>query len=87
MYHDTIYNRTAASLAGRLPFQYGNTRERFKLPHVILSAIRCTNEAEMSGTHWQFEVKFWKEYGSFPTSAIYNADETAVYFDMPPHKI
>ncbi|POM69336.1 Hypothetical protein PHPALM_14388 [Phytophthora palmivora] len=41
-YHDTIYNRTSASLAGRLPFKYGNFSKRFKFPHVILPAIRST---------------------------------------------
>ncbi|EEY67414.1 uncharacterized protein PITG_04446 [Phytophthora infestans T30-4] len=32
---------------------------------------------------------FWdeKKYGSFPLDAIYNVDETAVYFDMPSLKI
>ncbi|OWZ18529.1 hypothetical protein PHMEG_0007359, partial [Phytophthora megakarya] len=30
---------------------------------------------------------FWKEHGSYPASAIYNVDETAVYYDTPPHKI
>lgn len=34
-----------------------------------------------------FALEFWKDYGVYRDSEIYNMDETAVYYDMPPGKI
>jgi len=32
-------------------------------------------------------VKFWDEFGAYNLPEIYNVDETAVYYDMPPSRI
>jgi len=34
-----------------------------------------------------FAVKFWDEFGAYNLPEIYNVDETAVYYDMPPSRI
>ncbi|GMF34512.1 unnamed protein product [Phytophthora fragariaefolia] len=35
----------------------------------------------------KFAIAFWEEHARYPESAIYNVDETAIYFNIPPQKI
>jgi DDE superfamily endonuclease len=34
-----------------------------------------------------FAIDFWRDHSEYSLSEIINADETAVYFDTPPHRI
>ncbi|KAG2973301.1 hypothetical protein PC119_g22942 [Phytophthora cactorum] len=46
-----------------------------------------TDEEALQEVHVKFAIEFWEEHAHDPESAIYNVDETAIYFDTPPHKI
>ncbi|OWZ16630.1 hypothetical protein PHMEG_0009555 [Phytophthora megakarya] len=35
----------------------------------------------------EFALEFWTKYGTYSESEIYNVDETAIQFDVPPQKI
>ncbi|RHY84434.1 hypothetical protein DYB35_007057, partial [Aphanomyces astaci] len=44
-------------------------------------------ELEMTRIRDEFSATFWNKYNERPLADILNADETAVYYDMPPGKI
>ncbi|RHY71734.1 hypothetical protein DYB34_013398, partial [Aphanomyces astaci] len=43
-------------------------------------------ELEMTRIRDEFSATFWNKYNERPLADILNADETAVYYDMPPGK-
>ncbi|RHY12154.1 hypothetical protein DYB25_010315 [Aphanomyces astaci] len=43
-------------------------------------------ELEMTRIRDEFSATFWSKYNERPLADILNADETAVYYDMPPGK-
>ncbi|KAG4045433.1 hypothetical protein PC123_g19160 [Phytophthora cactorum] len=45
------------------------------------------DEDALQEVYVKFAIEFWEEHAHYPESAIYNVDETAIYFDTPPHKI
>lgn len=46
------------------------------------AAKMAAEELEM--TRANFAIKFWRDYGHYELSEIYNVDETAINYDMPP---
>lgn len=38
-------------------------------------------------TRAAFAIEFWAQYSMYQPSEIYNVDETAINFDMPPSRI
>ena len=42
---------------------------------------------ELELTRANFSVQFWEKYGNYPLSDIYNADETGIFLDTPPHRM
>eukprot|EP00644_Phytophthora_capsici_P009260 jgi/Phyca11/107305/e_gw1.13.625.1 len=42
---------------------------------------------DLAAIQLAFAVRFNESFGSYPASAIYNTDETGIYYDTPPSKI
>ncbi|KAG6943794.1 hypothetical protein JG688_00017429 [Phytophthora aleatoria] len=54
---------------------------------VPLNCNICSKVYDPEAIQLAFAVKFNKSFGSYPASAIYNTDETGIYYDTPPSNI
>ncbi|KAE9005996.1 hypothetical protein PR001_g17315 [Phytophthora rubi] len=71
--------RSLERLLQRTAARYGVSTQKpqeTKLPSGDLERIKT-----------DFALRFWEKYGDYGASEIYNVDETAIQFDMPPSKI
>ncbi|RHY70751.1 hypothetical protein DYB34_010411 [Aphanomyces astaci] len=67
----------------------GHLLRRFCRRHRFSHRVPCHNKVRqvvLDDVWAGYAVNFWTKYEAYDKSIIYNADETGVYFDMPPGK-
>ncbi|RLO09329.1 hypothetical protein DYB28_003733 [Aphanomyces astaci] len=67
----------------------GHLLRRFCKRHRFSHRVPCHNKVRqvvLDDVWAGYAVNFWTKYEAYDKSLIYNADETGVYFDMPPGK-
>ncbi|GMF29747.1 unnamed protein product [Phytophthora lilii] len=49
-----------------------------------MPVLAAKNAEELFETHLRFAAEFWTAFAGYEPTEIVNADETSLFFDMPP---